>query len=147
MSLQRRAAGALFLLLLPSLLHAEIVKDNSFLIEEAYNQDPGVVQFIQSYQHMAPSEEETYNFANEIPLGSQTHQFSYVVPVMKLGDAEDETGLGDVLLNYRYQMLNTDLIALAPRFTLIVPTGDYKKELRQRGCWFSVQSGSIDHDQ
>ncbi|AFX99966.1 transporter [Bdellovibrio bacteriovorus] len=106
---------------------AEVVKDNSFLIEEAYNQDPGVVQFIQSYQYMDPSNEWTYNFTNEIPMGSMDHQFSYVIPVMKLNGAEDDTNIGDVLLNYRYQLMNTDLIAIAPRFTLIVPTGDYKK--------------------
>ena len=29
---------------------AEKVEDNSFLVEEAYNQEEGVVQFIQLYQ-------------------------------------------------------------------------------------------------
>ncbi len=29
---------------------AEPVENNSFLVEEAYNQDPGVVQFINVYQ-------------------------------------------------------------------------------------------------
>lgn len=106
---------------------AEVVEDNSFLIEEAYNQEPGVLQFIQSYQYMDPAHEWTYNFTNEIPITDQTHQFSYVIPVMKLNGVEDETGIGDVLLSYRYQMVNTDLIAMAPRLSLIVPTGDYKK--------------------
>lgn len=36
---------------------AEVVKDNSFLIEEAYNQEAGVVQFIQGYQYLNPSHE------------------------------------------------------------------------------------------
>lgn len=108
---------------------AEAVKDNSFLVEEAYNQEPGVVQFIQTYQYLDPAHEWGYSFTNEIPMGDETHQFSYVIPVLKTRDAagDDQTQVGDVLLNYRYQLLNTDLIAMAPRLSLIVPTGDYKK--------------------
>lgn len=105
------------------------VKDNSFFIEEAYNQDPGVVQFIQGWQYSDPSQDWNYSFTNEMPLGSQAHQFSYVLPIEKSmdGAGHEQTGLGDVLLNYRYQLLSTDMVAMAPRFSLIVPTGDYKK--------------------
>lgn len=108
---------------------AEVVKDNSFLMEEAYNQEPGVVQFIQSYQYIDPNHESVYTFTNEIPITDETHQFSYVIPVLKMAgaDGEDQTQIGDVLLNYRYQLLNTETIAMAPRFSLILPSGDYKK--------------------
>lgn len=106
---------------------SEAVKDNSFFIEEAYNQEPGVVQFIQGYQYMDPAHEWTYSFTNEIPITDETHQFSYVIPVMRLHTPNEETQIGDVLLNYRYQLMNTDLIAMAPRVSLVVPTGDYKK--------------------
>lgn len=41
--------------------------------------------------------------------------------------SDDKTQIGDVLLNYRYQMMNTDMISIAPRVSLILPTGDYKK--------------------
>ncbi|WP_374031775.1 DUF3187 family protein [Bdellovibrio bacteriovorus] len=123
----RSLAVVLSVLSVCAVTFAEVVKDNSFLIEEAYNQEAGVVQFIQSYQYMDPAHEWTYNFTNEIPITDETHQFSYVIPVMKLNGVEEETQVGDVLLNYRYQLLNTELVAIAPRFTLIVPTGDYKK--------------------
>lgn len=106
------------------------VKDNSFLIEEAYNQEAGVVQFIQTYQYLDPAHEWGYTFTNEIPITDETHQFSYVIPVMKKNgatSADDKTQIGDVLLNYRYQLMNTDLISIAPRLSLIVPSGDYKK--------------------
>lgn len=106
---------------------AEIVKDNSFLIEEAYNQEPGVVQFIQAYQYMDASRDWAYSFTNEIPVTDETHQFSYVIPVLKLNGVKEETQIGDVLLNYRYQMVNTDTLAVTPRLTLIAPTGDYKR--------------------
>lgn len=106
------------------------VKDNSFLIEEAYNQEAGVVQFIQGWQYSDLSHDWNYTFTNEIPMGDETHQFSYVIPVVKSVDAagSDQTGVGDILLNYRYQAMNTDLIAMAPRLSLIVPSGDYKKD-------------------
>lgn len=108
---------------------AEAVKDNSFLIEEAYNQEAGVVQFIQGWQYSDLSQDWNYSFTNEIPLGGETHQFSYVIPVEKTvdGNGSDQTGIGDVLLNYRYQVMNNDMIAMAPRISLIAPTGDYKK--------------------
>ncbi|WP_415061292.1 transporter [Bdellovibrio sp.] len=107
---------------------AAVVKDNSFLIEEAYNQEPGVVQFIQTYQYLDPVHEWGYSFTNEIPVPDETHQFSYVIPVAKKNSGtDDQTQVGDVLLNYRYQLMNTEMISIAPRFSLIVPTGDYKK--------------------
>lgn len=108
---------------------AEVVKDNSFLMEEAYNQEPGVVQFIQAYQYLDPAHEWAYTFTNEIPITDETHQFSYTIPVLRKADdmGEDKTQIGDVLLNYRYQLLNTEHVSMAPRFSLIVPSGDYKK--------------------
>lgn len=35
----------------------------------------------------------------------------------------------DIGLNYRYQVVANDTVAFAPRFSLILPTGDYKKGL------------------
>lgn len=127
-------AGTLFLTFVAFLsqlsAHAEVVKDNSFLIEEAYNQEAGVVQFIQAYQYLDPAQEWAYSFTNEIPITDETHQFSYVIPVLKKNNVDgenDSTQIGDVLLNYRYQLMNTEMIAMAPRFSIILPSGDYKK--------------------
>lgn len=104
------------------------IKDNSFLMEEAYNQEAGVVQFINGYQNIAPSNDWGYTFTNEIPLGNETHQFSYVIPVNGFGESND-SGLGDVLFNYRYQLVSNEHLAMAPRLSLIVPSGDHKKGL------------------
>ena len=121
-------ASAVFLGFTTHAVAADVVKDNSFLIEEAYNQEAGVVQFIQGYQYVAPAHEWAYSFTNEIPVPDETHQFSYVIPVLKKDVAgDDKTQIGDVLLNYRYQLMNTELISMAPRFSIILPTGDYKK--------------------
>lgn len=102
------------------------IQDNSFLLEEAYNQEDGVVQHIQMFQYLKKSKDWQYTFTQEWPVPKQTHQFSYTIPVGHLHD-NDSTGVGDILLNYRYQAIMQDRIALSPRFSLILPTGDYKK--------------------
>ncbi|GAM07912.1 hypothetical protein OR1_00181 [Geobacter sp. OR-1] len=104
------------------------IQDNSFLLEEAYNQEDGVIQHIQVFQYMKKSKDWLYSFTQEWPVPKQANQLSYVIPVNHLHEG-DGTGIGDVLLNYRYQAIMQDRIALAPRFSLILPTGDYKKGL------------------
>lgn len=104
------------------------VQDNSFLIEEAYNQEAGVVQHINNWRRQG--KDWFYSFTQEWPIISQTHQFSYSVPYMWLRNEGVRTqGVGDVLLNYRFQALKeTDnLPAFAPRASLILPTGDRDK--------------------
>src|SRR3990172_9535312 len=103
------------------------IQDNSFLIEEAYNQEPGVVQHIQAFQYMKDGT-WGYTFTQEWPMGGQKHQFSYTIPVSHLTNP-GRTGLGDVALNYRYQLINKDGIALSPRFSLLLPTGKFKRDL------------------
>ncbi len=109
------------------------IMDNSFLVEEAYNQEPGVVQHIFNGVYGADKvfgpEDRTldFSFTQEWPVFSQDHQFSYTVPygfAWSSGSSSD--GLGDILLNYRYQAyLNEDtLTAFSPRFSLVLPTGD-----------------------
>jgi hypothetical protein len=104
------------------------IQDNSFLLEEAYNQEPGVVQHISAFQYLKKSKDWQYTFVQEWPVPKQTHQLSYSIPVSHLHD-NDTTGVGDILLNYRYQAIFQDRIAMAPRLSLILPTGDYKKGL------------------
>jgi outer membrane putative beta-barrel porin/alpha-amylase len=104
------------------------IQDNSFLVEEAYNQEAGVVQHIQSFQYMK-GDKWLYTFTQEWPVPKETHQFSYTIPVTRLEAPDRTTGLSDILLNYRYQAVLKEHIAVAPRFSLVLPTGDYKKGL------------------
>jgi hypothetical protein len=55
------------------------IQDNSLLIEEAYNQEAGVVQHIATL-HRPDGRQWHFNFTQEWPLASQQHQFSYSVP-------------------------------------------------------------------
>jgi hypothetical protein len=81
----------------------ETIEDNSFLIEEAYNQEPGVVQHIFNVVYGLQSPKDlSLGFTQEWPVFTQTHQLSYTVPAVFLEDGSN--GLGDVLLNYRYQL-------------------------------------------
>ncbi|MGC2062280.1 MAG: hypothetical protein WA610_04830 [Thermodesulfovibrionales bacterium] len=105
------------------------IQDNSFLIEEAYNQEAGVVQHIQTFQYLKKSKSWMYTFTQEWPVPKETHQLSYTIPVAHFHEDGSTTGLGDILLNYRYQLIMKDALAIAPRFSLILPTGSYKKGL------------------
>lgn len=121
----------------PDQTTAAVVQDNSFLMEEAYNQAPGVVQHIFNLawfadeRGKADQREASLVFTQEWPLWSQTHQFSYTVPVSYLDDGQTAAGFGDVLLNYRLQLLSETATrpAIAPRFSLILPTGDEDRGL------------------
>jgi hypothetical protein len=110
----------------------DVIEDNSFLIEEAYNQELGVVQHIVTAAYNGDSRRRgwTFGFTQEWPVFSQEHQFSYTIPSYHLHENGDRVfGIGDVLLNYRYQALMEDDVkpAFAPRFSLILPTGNRKK--------------------
>jgi hypothetical protein len=115
----------------------EDIRDNAFLVEEAFNQEPGVAQHIFNWIELwdRPPDAKTRDFAGtytmELPLGSQRHQFSFTSQFLdafeKSGDGAvlQQGGVGDTLLNYRYQLLADDeFLWIAPRITLIVPTGD-----------------------
>lgn len=104
------------------------IEDNSFLIEEAYNQEEGVVQHIQTFQRDRGSGDWLYTFTQEWPLGGQKHQLSYTIPYARLGE-NNVRGLGDIALNYRYQAVASDTLAVAPRLSWIVPSGRYRKGL------------------
>jgi len=100
------------------------IQDNSFLIEEAYNQEAGVIQHINTFKRMRNGDWE-YTFTEEIPVISQKHQFSFIIPVQNAGNG---TGVGDIALNYRYQLVSNKKTAVAPRFSVLLPTGDEKRD-------------------
>ena len=121
-----------------TLAHAQQgpIQDNSFLIEEAYNQDPGYVQHISAFSRYASSGGWLYTFTQEWPLGGVKHQLSYTLPVQDVSsELAAAVGLGDVALNYRYQAVGASdaKVAFAPRLSLLVPTGKWKEGLGAGG--------------
>lgn len=117
---------------LPILAQAEwpqAIADNSFLIEEAYNQEPRVVQHISNLVHSRPAEDWAYAFTQEWPLFSQTHQLSYTATYLSLNQPE-ASGIGDLMINYRYQLTGNDApVTLAPRLSVVLPTANDRKGL------------------
>ena len=102
------------------------VQDNSFIIEEAYNQERGVVQHISTFARPSEGNAWNYSFTQEWPLGGIQHQLSYTLPIQ---NDPDGTGLGDIGLNYRYQLLGNPeaAVVFAPRLSLLLPTGSHEQ--------------------
>jgi hypothetical protein len=113
----------------------EPIKDNSFLIEEAYNQGRGVVQHINAFSR-ARGGDWIFTFTQEWPAPAQRHQLSFSLPVARIqGESDSHTGLGDLALNYRYQAIGMaeGPLAFSPRLTYLAPTGKYKHGLGAGG--------------
>jgi hypothetical protein len=114
------------------------IQDNSFLIEEAYNQEKGVIQHIFNWvpswdvDHGVRHRETDFLFTQEWPIFSQKHQFSFAIPMIQFTDQSpggpvvQSQGIGDIMLNYRYQLMGGkgQELSMAPRFSLILPSGD-----------------------
>jgi hypothetical protein len=133
-----------FSLVMPSVAFSEEeseevgIQDNSFLIEEAYNQEKGVIQHIFNWvpswdvDYGIRHRETDFLFTQEWPIFSQKHQFSYSIPMIQFTDQApggpifSAEGVGDIMLNYRYQLLGGkgQELSIAPRFSLILPSGD-----------------------
>ena len=116
------ATMAVLALAVPARAQEAPIKDNSFLLEEAYNQEGGVVQHIGVLQHLEAGAGWAFTFTQEWPLWGQRNQLSYSIPVL---DGERTTGLGDVGIHYRYQLAGggDEWLALAPRLSMFLPTG------------------------
>lgn len=104
------------------------IEDNSFFIEESYNQEERIVQHISNlYYRSRPSSDVLYSFTQEWPVSGYRNQLSYTVPFSFIG-GNSMRGIGDILINYRYQVLyKENWTCFSPRLSVILPTGDYRK--------------------
>jgi hypothetical protein len=108
------------------------LEDNSFFLEEAYNQDPRVVQHIFDWTFIDPAGDYAVTFSQEWPLFGRRHQISYSIPFESVSSAGHRgKGFGDVEIEYRYQWLGMgdSRVAAAPEATLLLPTGDAAENL------------------
>jgi hypothetical protein len=102
------------------------IQDNSFLVEEAYNQEDGVIQHISFVQPLSTGD-WVYTQTDEWPLRSLKHQLSLTFGLNRAAAYRlSGPGWGDTALNYRYQLAGSGetRLAIAPRFSLLAPTGD-----------------------
>jgi hypothetical protein len=124
--------AALAILLLPGLANAQkpfAISDNSFLVEEAFNQEAGIFQNILVFNR-ASVRAFSLEFTQEWPIGSMKHQLSYTIPVeafkpVAAGSFEYERGT--IALNYRYQLLEESASqpAFSPRVSLLNTPDDW----------------------
>jgi hypothetical protein len=102
------------------------ISDNSVLVEEAYNQEAGVVQHISNYRRGRDGD-WLATFTQEWPVAGQADQLSYTLPLQSVSGAG--AALGDIAINYRRQVLGRDdePVWFAPRVSLVVPSGSTRK--------------------
>jgi len=108
------------------------IEDNSFLIEEAYNQEPGVLHHIQTFMRSWTTGQWLYTYTEEWPVGGEEHQLSAVLPVSRVdGASGSSSGLGDVALNYRYAYVQDEALPVTAvvRATALLPTGERARAL------------------
>jgi len=111
------------------------ILDNSFLVEEAFNQEKGIVQNIVNFARQ--DGEWILSFTQEWPAPSVRHQFSYT---MSADSVTRRADFGDVYLNYRYQLLEEGpgRPAFAPRVSVIVPSGSQSDGAGEGGLQFNA---------
>jgi DtxR family transcriptional regulator, Mn-dependent transcriptional regulator len=130
------------------------IADNSFLVEEAFNQEGGIFQNIFGATRIGGT--WAASFTQEWPVISQAHQFSYTLAFV---DDGGQNGLGDTLLNYRYQavMEGPGRPAFSPRLSLVLPSGNSDNGLgngslglqvnlpfsKQTGDWYWHWNGGV----
>jgi hypothetical protein len=100
----------------PSARPFEIV-DNSFLVEEAYNQESGIFQNILGAVRNEGGQWSA-SFTQEWPAPGVQHQLSYTL----VFDNEGAGSMGDVAINYRYQLRTGEGggTAFSPRISLLL---------------------------
>ncbi len=104
------------------------IEDNSFLVEEAYNQEFGVVQHVSTFARALDGRGWLYTFTQEWPAPGQRHQLSYTAAVLRPEGPGQSARVGDLALNYRLQARDRDGVLVAPRLSLVLPTGSARRE-------------------
>src|SRR6478609_711155 len=77
------------------------IEDNSFLIEEAFNQEKNVIQHINTFSRTWNDQGWVFTYTEEWPLpGHERHQLSVTVPALESTDNPGSGGgIGDVAFN------------------------------------------------
>ena len=92
-----------------------------------------MIQHISTFQYTRDNK-WLYTFTEEWPVSGQKHQLSATVPFLDNG----ATGLGDIAVNYRYQAIFRSRLAFSPRFSVLLPTGNYEKGLGSSAVGYQV---------
>lgn len=120
------------------------IEDNSFLLEEAFNQGQGVIQHVATFAlDKIRYETFQFGFTQEIPIANSKHQFSYslayaIHPKSALAE-NNGNGFGDMTISYRPLLFDeNDWLMLIPRVSVIAPTGNSELGLGSGGWGLQV---------
>jgi hypothetical protein len=113
------------------------IEDNSFLLDEAFTQEKGVMQFISNFHWSnLGSNGMAYTFTHEIPVVNNHHQVSYTVQYhfsQPFGETR-YSGPGDATIGYTYLVAGKDdWMMMVPQINFIIPAGDPVKGLGHGG--------------
>ncbi len=119
-------------------LNTSPIQDNSFLVEEAYNQEDGVIQHISFFQLLSTGD-WAFTQTDEWPLRTIKHQLSLTMAATHAEGFAD-TGFGDTFINYRYQLVGSGetRLAISPRISLLLPTGSAASDRGMGGAGLQV---------
>lgn len=99
---------------------ADFIIDNSFLVEEAVNQDPGVIQTTLNWVRSGDGDWESA-VGQDWPLASHRHQFSWSLP---WNGGQLPLSVGQAVVSYRYQIsdVSKETLGIGARVSAILPT-------------------------
>lgn len=109
----------------------EVLQDNSFLVNEAYNQDPDQVQHVLTGWRFPGNSLWVFTFDDQWPIAGEKHQMDLFVPYGAQG-APDPHGFGDAQIGYQYQAKlqgEGSTFSMAPGVKLSLPTGSWTRGL------------------
>ena len=120
-----------------------VITDNSFLVEEAFNQEPKIYQNIFNWSRTRDVWQMT--FTQEWPVPAIRHQLSYTLVYSGVDNVDR---FGDMLANYRLQVLEEGpgRPAFSPRVSLILPTGSRDIGAHQTGVQVNLPFSKQDKD-
>ncbi len=111
------------------LSHGEaVLEDNSFVVDEAFNQGKGSVQYMACYQHNRWKDADpVLSFCQELPLRSSRHQLGYSLAYVfhtGLQSNSLKPGPGDASVHYSYWLKNTSSrVMVVPKLIAWLPIG------------------------
>lgn len=103
------------------------IQDNSFLIEEAYNQEDRVIQQISTFERPTNSRHWVHTQTDEWPVRSYKHQGSVSLAATPCRQLRRIGCGGGTAFNYRSQLVGSgeSQLEVAPRLSVLFPTGDH----------------------
>lgn len=113
------------------------IPDNSFLVEEAFNQEKGIVQNTVIFTRSHSGDWDT-SFTQEWPLGGERHQIAFTIPFASVDGSR--ASLGDIDLSYRLKVSGDKhgVPAFTPQLSFIAPSSREHRDSGLRGAGWAV---------